>query len=434
MSFTCDNIDVNAEGHLSFAGQDTVLLAKEYGTPLYLMDENRIRMNCAVYRDAFAKYFPEGSRPLYASKACCFMELYRIIGSESFGADVVSPGEIYTAKKAGFDLSLACYHSNDKTGDDIRYAMKAGVGSFVLESIEEAYAVDAIAKELKMTQRVLIRITPGIDTHTYVAVNTGLVDSKFGVPIETGQADQLTKTVLKLKHLRLAGFHCHVGSEVFEENVFERTAAIMISYIGHVRDSFGYQAEVLNLGGGYGVRYVHSDPYLDISEKIRLVAETINRCCKKLGLPFPLIEMEPGRSIVADAGMTLYTVGSRKMIPGYKNYVSVDGGMTDNPRFALYKARYSCFDASRMNEKTGIVCDVVGRCCESGDIIQPNVAMPEKICRGDILAVATTGAYNYAMASNYNRIPRPAVVILKNGSSRLAVRRETLDDLTALDI
>ena len=434
MSFICSNISENSKGHLCFAGLDTVSLAAEYGTPLFLMDEERIRYNCRVYSDAFARYFPEGSRPLFASKACSFKEMYRIIGSEGFGTDVVSPGEIHTALSAGFNMSLACFHSNDKTSEDIRYAMDCGVGVFALESLEEAAEVNRIAGEKSIRQKVLIRITPGIDTHTYVAINTGLVDSKFGVPIETGQADLLTRTVLGLDNLQLEGFHCHVGSEVFEENVFERTAAIMIRYIAHVRDEFGYIAGELNLGGGYGVRYTNSDPYLDISEKIASVSKTISNLCKELSLPFPKIGMEPGRSIVADAGMTLYTVGSIKSIPGYKNYISVDGGMTDNPRFALYRARYTCFNASRMNEKPDKLCDLVGRCCESGDVIQPNVLVPESSRRGDIMAVCTTGAYNYSMSSNYNRVPRPPVVMIKNGECRIAVRRETLEDLTALDL
>ncbi len=434
MSFVCDNISVNSMGHLCFAGQDTTSLAEEYGTPLYLFDAERIRRNCRTYKKAFSENFPEGSFPVFASKACCFKEMMRLVASEGLGYDLVSPGEIHTAFSSGVSLEHAYYHSNDKTDTDIRFAMDCGVGYFVLESTEEAAAVNEAAAQKHIRQKVLLRLTPGIDTHTYAALNTGLVDSKFGVAIETGQAEELFRYVLDLKSLEITGFHCHVGSEIFAENVFERAARIMIDFIALAKRKYGYETAQLNLGGGYGVRYTENDPYLDIPEKIKSVAAEINGRCAELGIAVPAIIMEPGRSIVADAGMTLYTAGSVKRIPGYKNYVSVDGGMTDNPRFALYKARYTCYDASRMEEKPTLPCDLVGRCCESGDIIQPGVLMPESIRRGDIVAVCTTGAYNYSMASNYNRIPRPAAVMLENGESRLAVRRESYDDLISLDL
>ena len=434
LNFICDNISVNGQGHLCFAGLDTVALAGEYGTPLYLFDEDRIRHNCRVYTGAFAKYFPEGSMPVYASKAGCFKELLRIVSDEGFGFDLVSPGEIYTAAHSGVSLENAFFHSNDKTDADIRYAMDCGTGYFVIESGDEAMAVDAAAREKGIVQKAMLRLTPGIDTHTYAAMNTGLVDSKFGVAIETGQAEKLTEKILGMRNIELTGFHCHVGSSIFSEDVFERSAMIMTDFIAKMEKKYGYRCGMLNLGGGYGVRYTVDDPYLDIAEKIRSVSETIAARCARHGISVPLIQMEPGRSIVADAGMTLYTAGSIKSIPGYKNYVSVDGGMTDNPRYALYRARYTCYDASRMNERFIFPCDLVGRCCESGDIIQPGVLMSENIGRGDIIAVCTTGAYNYSMASNYNRIPRPAVVMVKDGETRLAVRRETLEDVASLDI
>lgn len=434
LKFICDNISVNGNGHLCFAGQDTVELAGKYGTPLFLFDEDRIRHNCRVYTEAFAKYFPCGSMPLYASKACCFKEMLRIVSQEGFGFDLVSPGEIYTAAHSGVSLENAYYHSNDKTDADIRFAMDCGIGYFVIESKDEALAVDAAAGERGIRQKVLLRLTPGIDTHTYAALNTGLVDSKFGVAIETGQAEELTEKILEMKNTELVGFHCHVGSSVFSEDVFERSAVIMIDFIAEMEKKFRYRCAQLNLGGGYGVRYTVDDPYLNIEDKIRSVSETVKSRCAKHGISIPSIQMEPGRSIVADAGMTLYTAGSIKSIPGYKNYVSVDGGMTDNPRYALYRARYTCYDASRMNERFIYPCDLVGRCCESGDVIQPGVLMSENIRRGDIIAVCTTGAYNYSMASNYNRIPRPAAVMLSGGESRIAVRRETLEDLSALDL
>lgn len=433
-NFVCDNIGATQGGHLTFGGLDTVELAKQYGTPLYLMDEDRIRHNIRVYTEAIAKYMPAGSGILYASKAASFKEMYRIAGQEGIGVDVVSPGELMTAAAAGFDLSNAFFHGNNKTDDDIRLAMDQGIGYFVVDNAEELAVIDREADTRGIVQKILLRLTPGIDPHTYAAINTGKVDSKFGTAIETGQAEQLTVYALSLKHVRLSGFHCHVGSQVFAEDVFERSASVMLEFAAGIRAKTGYTAGMIDLGGGYGVRYVDSDPYLDIAKKIRGVAQSVRATCIRLSMEPPAILLEPGRSIVADAGMTLYTVGTVKRIPGYRNYVSIDGGMSDNPRYALYGARYTVLPADRLNEERKMVCTLAGRCCESGDVIQDNILMPEDIGRGDLVAVCTTGAYNYSMASNYNRIGRPPVVMLQGGESRIAVRRESLDDLLRLDI
>lgn len=430
----CDNITVK-DGVLHFAGQNTVALAKQYGTPLYLMDEDKIREKCRIYKNAFRKHFGESAQPLYASKANCFKRLYEIMGEEEMGIDVVSSGEIYIAKQAGFNLSHAYFHSNNKTDEDIAYAVENGIGYFVADNIEEVKAVEKEAARREIKQKILLRITPGIDPHTYEAIATGKVDSKFGTAIETGQADEIVEFTLKQEHVSLEGFHCHVGSQVFGEDIFERAATVMLEFIAHIRDSKGYTAKVLDLGGGYGVRYTEKDPEFDIETKVGQVAETIKNVCEKLKLAVPEIHMEPGRSIVADAGMTLYTVGTVKVIPGYKNYVSVDGGMPDNPRFALYGSEYTCLAANKMNESCGFECSVVGRCCESGDIIQEHVMLPSSIGRYDTLAVCTTGAYNYSMASNYNKLPKPPVVMLKGGNeSYVAVRRESFADLAKNDI
>ena len=312
--------------------------------------------------------------------------------------------------------------------------MEKGVGCFIVDNTEELCAVEREASRRGIIQRVLLRLTPGIDPHTYEAVATGKVDSKFGVAIETGQAEQFTAEALKMPHIDLAGFHCHVGSQVFAEDVFERTAVIMLGFIALMREKYGFETRELDLGGGYGVRYVDSDPYLYVEQKIGEVAAAIKSECAKLNIPLPAIHMEPGRAIVADAGMTLYTVGAVKRIPGYKSYVSIDGGMTDNPRFALYGSEYTCLAAGRMNEKPDFRCSLVGRCCESGDIIQENILLPNGIGRGDIVAVCTTGAYNYSMASNYNRVPRPPIVMLSGGESYVAVRRESLEDICINDL
>lgn len=430
----CDNLTVK-DGVLYFAGQNTVELAKKYGTPLYLLDEDKIREKCRIYKHAFEKHFGPGSQLLYASKANCFKQIYEIMTEEKMGIDVVSSGEIYVALKAGYDLSDAYFHSNNKTDEDIAYAMEKGIGYFVADNVEEVKAVEKEAARRGIKQKLLLRLTPGIDPHTYEAIATGKVDSKFGTPIETGQADEIVEFTLKQEHILLEGFHCHVGSQVFGEDIFERAAVVMLEFIAAMRDKYGYTARVLDLGGGYGVRYIESDPYLDIEIKVGQVAASIKETCRRLNLEMPEIHMEPGRSIVADAGMTLYTVGTVKKIPGYKNYVSIDGGMPDNPRFALYRSSYTCLPANKMDEKCDFECSIVGRCCESGDIIQEHVMMPESIGRYDTVAVCTTGAYNYSMASNYNKLPRPPIVMLRGGrESYVAVKRESFEDLVRNDV
>lgn len=427
-----DNIQVR-DGTLYFAGHNTVQLAQKYGTPLYLMDETRIRENCRMYLRAFRRHFGENARPLYASKAASFKRMYEIMRSEGMGVDVVSAGEIHTAALAGFPMEQAYFHGNNKTDAEIQYAIGQGVGYFVADNHEELDAINRIAGALGKQQRVLLRLTPGIDPHTYEAVATGKVDSKFGAAIETGQAEALFQYARTLPNVTLVGFHCHVGSQVFDEDVFERAGQIMLEFVALLRNRYGFSTQQFDLGGGYGVRYCESDKQVDIEQRIGEVASSLKASAAALGIPLPTILMEPGRSIVADAGMTLYTVGTVKRIPGYKNYVSVDGGMTDNPRYALYGSAYTVYAAGRMDEPAVLHCDVVGRCCESGDIIQPKVALPD-VRRGDLLAVCTTGAYNYSMASNYNRMARPPVVMLTPERDTLAVRRETLEQLTENDI
>lgn len=429
----CDNIGINDAGHLTFAGVDTVDIAKEYKTPLYIMDEDKIREKCRIYVNAFKKYFGGNALPLYASKAASFKRIYEIVTEEGMGVDVVSSGEIFTALKAGVDLKNAYFHSNNKTDEDIAYAIDNGIGYFVVDNAEELNAIEAYAAEKGIVQSVLLRLTPGIDPHTYEAVSTGKVDSKFGTAIETGQAREIVKYTLGLKNVKLAGFHCHIGSQVFDSDTFFAASEIMLDFIADMKNEFGFSAEQLNLGGGYGVRYTESDPTIDIAENIKNVSEHIKKKCLERSIDVPKILMEPGRSIAADAGMTLYTVGTVKKITGYKNYVSIDGGMTDNPRYALYKSKYTLFLANRANETADFKCAVVGRCCESGDIIQENVLLPEPK-RGDIVAVATTGAYNYAMSSNYNKIPRPAIVMIKDGKTYVAVKAQTIEDLSRYDI
>ena len=428
----CENLTA-ADGVLHFAGQNTAELAAKYGTPLYLMDENRIRNRARVYRDTLRECFGDKGHALYASKACSFKRMYAIMAEEEVGVDVVSCGEMATAYAAGFPMANVYFHSNNKTDFDIAYAMDCGVGTFVVDHPEELTAINAIAAEKGIVQPVMLRVTPGIDCHTYEAVNTGKVDSKFGSAIVTGDAARITKQALDASNVKLCGFHCHIGSQLFDSAVYIATVDVMVDFLAEMKATFGYSAEKLDIGGGYGVRYVAADPVIDIAASIREVAAYMQEKVAAAGIEMPHVYMEPGRSIVADAGLTLYTVGAVKKIEGYKNYVSVDGGMTDNPRFALYGSEYTVLPATRLGAERDMVADVVGRCCESGDIIQPDVALPADMARGELLAVLTTGAYNYSMASNYNRIARPPVVMLKDGESYVAVRRETLEDILALD-
>lgn len=391
----CDNLTVSKDGtHLQFAGVDTVKMAEKYDTPLYLMDEMKIRQKCRIYQTALKENFGARAEALFASKACAFKRLYQIIDEEGLGIDVVSCGEIYTASIAGFDLKKAYFHSNNKTNADIKYAIEKGIGYFVADNIEEVNAIEREAARRNITQDILLRLTPGIDTHTYEAVATGKVDSKFGSAIETGQADEITRQTLQKEHINLVGFHCHLGSQIFDEDVFERGAEVMLRFIASVRDKYGYTAAQLDLGGGYGVRYTEDDPELDIATKIREVADRVKKICAELSLEVPEIRMEPGRSLVGDAGMT----------------------------------------ANKMDEPCSFKASLVGRCCESGDIIQENVMFPESIMRNDIVAVLTTEAYNYSMASNYNKVARPPVVMLADGKDYLAVRRETFEDMAERDI
>ncbi|MBQ2888919.1 MAG: diaminopimelate decarboxylase [Clostridia bacterium] len=427
------NLDINEKGNLTFAGYDTVELAKEYKTPLYLLDEERIREKCRTYLGAMKKHFGEGSTALYASKALSLKEIYRIAKEEGMSVDVVSGGEIYTAKTAGFPMENVYFHGNNKTDDEIEYAIECGIGYFVADCREELIAINSFAQKKNIVQKIILRLTPGIDTHTYEAVRTGQVDSKFGTAIETGQAIEITEFALSLSNISLEGFHCHVGSQVFDGQTFCDSADIMLDYIAFVKEKLGYEAKILNLGGGYGVRYVESDPHLDIEKSIGEVSVHIKKKCSESGIDMPKILMEPGRSIVADAGLTLYSVGSVKTITGYKSYVAIDGGMTDNPRYALYKSAYSSIIANKAKEEADFCCAIAGKCCESGDLIAEDI-MLQKPERGDILAVMVTGAYNYSMSSNYNRIPRPPVVMLSKEGSRVVVKRESYEDVAKNDI
>ena len=424
-----DNYTVGENGRLFVGGCDTVALAQKYGTPLYVIDEGKIRSNMQRFSALLRECFPAGSRVLFASKALSYVDIYRIAASEGVAADVVSPGELYTACKAGFDTADVYFHGNNKTDADIAYALDVGVGTFVVDNEDELLALDRIAGQKGKTQPILLRLSPGIDPHTHKKVVTGSVDSKFGTAIATGQAMSITERALALQNVLLKGFHCHIGSQIFELEPFELAAQRMVEFMAQVRDRTGYVIEQLDLGGGFGICYTQQDAALRYDSYMEKVSVVVKSCCERLNFPQPFMMLEPGRSIVGPYGVTLYTVGAIKEIPGVRIYAAVDGGMTDNPRYALYQSDYTALIASRAAEAKTERVTIAGRCCESGDLIQENA--PLQPCgRGDILAVLVTGAYNYSMASNYNRLPRPAMVSVRDGADRLVIRRESYEDLT----
>lgn len=398
-----------------------------------LLDEEKIRAVARLYAHSMKKYFTKNSKAFFASKALSFKGIYEIIEEEGMGTDIVSVGELYTAKAAGFDLRNACFHGNNKTSEAISFAIDEGVGLFVVDNDRELIKIDKIAGEKGKKQSVLLRLSPGIDPHTHAKISTGRVDSKFGTAIATGQAIELVRTSLSLKNVELLGFHSHVGSQIFEIEPFVSAAEIMIAFISEVKRRFDFNTKILNLGGGFGARYVETDPIISYEDFLARISEKIRSLCVKEKVKMPDIYVEPGRSIVAEAGITLYTTEGVKSITGYKNYVSVDGGMTDNPRYTLYQSKYTVLNADKAAAPADFVATIAGCCCESGDLIGEDISLarPDD---GDRIAVLTTGAYNYAMASNYNRVARPPIVMIKGGADRLVVKRESLDDLIKNDI
>lgn len=426
------NLSVNENGVLCMNGYNLKELAQKHGTPLYVMDEDRIRENINKIQTSIKKYF-KNSQILFASKACDFKAIYKICKEEGIGVDVVSPGEIYSAYKAGCDMNEVYFHGNSKSVADMELAIDLGVGCFVVDNEDEARRLEEIASKKNVKQKVLLRITPGIDPHTYEAVSTGIVDCKFGSAIVTGAAEDLLSLVLNCEHIDCAGFHCHIGSQVFDTEVFEKSSRVMLEFCAQMKEKLGFVAKEVNLGGGFGVRYLDHDPSFDIDFNMGIIYREITSICESLKLDLPKILFEPGRSIVGDTGLTLYHVNSVKKIPGGHNYIGIDGGMTDNPRYALYRSKYTVLCGDKMNEEHTLPCVIAGRCCESGDLISKDAHLPESIQVDDLVVVLTTGAYNYSMASNYNRFGKPAVVMLNKKEDRVVVKRETLEDIIRND-
>ncbi len=428
-----EHLKVNEEGHLEIGGCDTVDLAEQFGTPLYVMDENLIRRICRDYKDSFAMYYQGKGTPVYASKAFCCKEMCRIIKSEGLDLEIVSGGELYTALAAGFDPAHIHFNGNNKTCDEIRYALEQNVGHILVDNIEELHMIQKYGEVMNRITPVSLRIKPGIDAHTHQFIRTGQIDSKFGFALETGEAMQAVKETLTLPNLQLRGVQCHIGSQIFDITPFEEAARVMLHFMDDVRKEMGYTIEILDLGGGFGIRYTDADEPVPYRDYMQRVSKVVHETCRELSMQVPYIYIEPGRSIVGEAGLTLYTVGSVKEIPGVRNYVAVDGGMTDNPRYILYQSSYDVLLANHADKTPDYTATIAGRCCESGDLIQENVKIA-KPKAGDLVAVLATGAYNYSMASNYNRVNRPPVIMVRGGSPRVVIRRESYEDLVRNDL
>ncbi len=433
MNFVSDNLAVNEQGHLTIGGVDVLSLQEKYGTPLYVMDEDMIRQHLRTYRDALNTYYDGNGMAQFASKAFCTKYMCKIVAEEGLGLDVVSGGELYTALSAGYPADKICFHGNNKTKDEITFAIGHNVGTIVVDNIFELDQIDAIAKDMGKIQNVLFRIKPGIDAHTHDFIMTGQIDSKFGFALETGEALSAIELVKSKENICYKGVHCHIGSQIFEVEPFSETAIVMMKFIAEIKNKLNLETEELDLGGGFGIRYVESDDPISYDKYIEAVSETVKAQAEALGVKIPKILMEPGRSIVAPAGITVYEVGCVKEIPGIRTYVSVDGGMADNPRYIMYGAEYSAVIANKADKAPDHIYTVAGKCCESGDILIEHAKLPQ-VEVGDTLCVLATGAYNYSMASNYNRIPRPAVVMVSGGKDKLVVKRETYEDLIKNDL
>ena len=431
--FVSDNLAINNEGHLTLSGVDVVSVAKKFGTPLYLMSEDGIRKNCRSFKNAVDRFYDGNGLILYASKAFCCKEMCRIVKSEGLGLDVVSGGELYTALSSDFPAEKIYFHGNNKSPDEIKYAVENKIGCIVADHLDEIVLVNSIAEQLGYTQDIMLRIKPGIDAHTHEFIKTGQIDSKFGFMLENGEAIEAVKIALSLKNVNLCGIHCHIGSQIFEEQPFEFAAKVMLKFLADIKKETGTEISKLNLGGGFGIKYVSNDNAIPFENYIQNVSNVVKETCKELKINVPFILMEPGRAIVGSEGITLYTVGFVKEIPNVRKYVSVDGGMSDNPRYALYQAEYSAVIANKANEDANDNVTIAGKCCESGDLIQKDLKI-QSANTGDILAVFSTGAYNYSMSSNYNRIPKPAVVMIKDKEVREVVRRESYEDVSKNDL
>ena len=433
---TRDTLKINEKGHLEIGGADCVELAANFGTPLYVFDEAYIRKMMGVYRDTLHRAYNGNGMVLYASKAFSCKAIYRIADEENIGIDVVSGGELYTALQAGFPAEKIYMHGNNKLDYEIGEALDAGIGCIVADAYSEIDKIDAEAAKRNIRQKILLRINPGVEAHTHAFVQTATTDSKFGFSITDGTAESITKYALSKKNVLLEGYHCHIGSQIFEKESFALAVEKCVAFAAKMREAYGFIPTKLNLGGGYGIWYTDEDRKLSAegyAEYLETLIATLKEKCAALNLPLPFLLIEPGRSIVGESGITLYTVGAIKNIPGVKKYVAVDGGMFDNPRYALYESKYTPILANRAAEPATERVTIAGKCCESGDILAVDVCLPTAKS-GDILAILSTGAYNYSMAMNYNRNKIPPCLLVKDGVAEYIVKPQTYEDLVRNDV
>jgi len=425
-------MQINERGHLQIGGVDAIELARTYGTPLYIYDVALIRERARAFKRMFHKHGVR-AQVAYASKAFSTIAIVQLMAEEGLSLDVVSGGELYTALAAGFPVERIHFHGNNKSKEELQMAIEAKIGCIVVDNFYELELLQQLCSAHEYTMPILLRVTPGIEAHTHDYILTGQEDSKFGFDLHNGQADNALQRALASSHLHVLGIHCHIGSQIFDATGFVLAAKKLFEKLSSWRDAYDFTAQVVNLGGGFGIRYTKDDDPLAPEQYVEQIIEEVKRNVARFQLPFPEIWIEPGRSLVGDAGTTIYTIGSRKEVPNVRQYVAVDGGMSDNIRPALYEAKYEAVLANRMYDHCDEVVAIAGKCCESGDMLIWDLPLP-KAQPGDYLAVFCTGAYGYAMANNYNRIPRPAVVFVEDGEAELVVRRETYEDLIRLDL
>ncbi|RSK27700.1 diaminopimelate decarboxylase [Bacillus sp. HMF5848] len=423
---------INSDGHLLIGGVNTTVLAEQYGTPLYVYDVALIRERARAFKDTFASLDVK-AQVAYASKAFSSVAMFQLANEEGLSLDVVSGGELYTALAAEFPTEKIHFHGNNKSYHELTEAVKQRIGCVVVDNFHELTMLEEICEKQRATMAILLRVTPGIEAHTHDYILTGQEDSKFGFDLQNGQAEKALSRAIKSSHLNLLGLHCHIGSQIFETTGFVLAAKKIIEKLSMWRDKYDFTPTVLNLGGGFGIRYTSEDDPIPVSDYVKELVSVVKEEIGKYSLPFPELWIEPGRSLVGDAGTTLYTIGSHKDVPNVRKYVAVDGGMSDNIRPALYEAKYEAAVANRMNETERELVSIAGKCCESGDMLIWDASLPSMEA-GDILAIFCTGAYGYSMANNYNRITRPAVVFVEDGETQLVIKRESYEDIIRLDI
>ncbi|MBX9984874.1 diaminopimelate decarboxylase [Priestia sp. Y58] len=423
---------INKQGHLEIGGVDTVKLASNFGTPLYVYDVALIRQRAREFKETFENHGVK-AQVAYASKAFSTIAMVQVVHEEGLSLDVVSGGELYTALAADFPKERIHFHGNNKSRAELEMAIKEDVGCIVVDNFYEIALLQEITEQYQKKMPVLLRLTPGIEAHTHDYILTGQEDSKFGFDLQNGQADEAVRLVQNSKGLELLGIHCHIGSQIFETTGFIMATQKLFAKMKEWKQRMEFVPQVLNLGGGFGIRYTEEDQPIPVSQYVEVIIEEVKKQSKQLEVEIPEIWIEPGRSLVGDAGTTLYSIGSRKHVPNVREYVAIDGGMNDNIRPALYQAKYEAVIANRMNDESDELVSIAGKCCESGDMLMWDVHLP-KANPDDLLAMFCTGAYGYSMASHYNRLPKPAVVFVEDGEAQLVVKRETYEDIVKNDV